>query len=566
MLPEKLLVGTQSNAERKVFYALKDLLSSEYTVFHHLPVYRPANASGGLLDGEIDFLIVHPEFGAIVVEVKGGGIIHESESGEWSTIDARGATHTIRDPFEQAKSYKYFLIGDLGDCRITKGYSYPIGHAVWLPDVDLSAHSLGFSTSIHRITLDSHDLPAAVTSVPRVFEASLGTTRFRPPGHAGVEALVRYLAPSWEIRPSLSAEMVDEDRHILEATKSQYRILSLLGRVPRALICGCAGSGKTLLAMEKARCLSSAGLQVLILCFNKRLAAWMESQIPGGIGIDVFHFHGFCAHMCRAVNLPIPTPDPIDHEETYYKYDLPEALMDALARTDHRYDAVIADEGQDFLSSWWIPILESLADPNGGTCYIFFDDNQTIYRREAGFPFTGPLFQLLENCRNTKKIHSEVAKFYRGDGHPQAIGPEGRRPEFVIASDGKQGLREVVRHLLQDGVKAKDISILTPLNPQRSVLKEGESIGNLRLAWDSSIEQNTIRCSTIHSFKGLESPVVILFELMELHPQTRTEMLYVGMSRAKNHLVFILPDEHSRALLGGRPSLHPENPGKGGSR
>jgi hypothetical protein len=63
MLPEKLLVGTQSNAERKVFYALKDLLSSEYTVFHHLPVYRPANASGGLLDGEIDFLIVHPELG-----------------------------------------------------------------------------------------------------------------------------------------------------------------------------------------------------------------------------------------------------------------------------------------------------------------------------------------------------------------------------------------------------------------------------------------------------------------------------------------------------------------------
>jgi len=549
MLPEKLLVGTSSNAERKVFYALRDLLPSDYTVFHHLPVYRPMDAAGGLLDGEIDFVIVHPEKGLIILEVKGGGIIRESDSGEWFSVDAHGVKHKIRNPFEQAKDYKYFLRSDLQRCRTTKGYSYPIGHAVWLPDVTLTGQHLDLSSSIRLITLDSGDLSVSADSVPRLFEASLGTGRLDPPGPAGVEALVRYLAPSWKIVSALSAQIVDESTQILEATESQYRILSLLDRVPRALISGCAGSGKTVLAMEKARRLSSEGQRVLLLCFNKNLAAWIQAQTLPVKGIDVFHFHGFCTHMSRVANLPIPTPDPAGEERSYYEYDLAEALMDALGESDHRYEAVIVDEGQDFLSSWWIPIIESLANPNEGTCYIFFDDNQTIYNRTPRFPFSGPLVQLFENCRNTKLIHNEVAKYYQGNSFIQPIGPEGRKPEYTIAADEKGALREAVKQLLHEGVRGGDITVLTPSSPQHSALKDGERLDNVRLSWTRHGERDVILCSTIHSFKGLESPVVILVEMAELNPSNRIEMLYVGMSRAKSHLIVILSDQASRDLL-----------------
>ena len=48
------------------------------------------------------------------------------------------------------------------------------------------------------------------------------------PGHAGIEALIRHLAPNWEIASTLSAKIMGEQRQILEATKintKSYRFL-----------------------------------------------------------------------------------------------------------------------------------------------------------------------------------------------------------------------------------------------------------------------------------------------------------------------------------------------------
>ncbi len=54
----------------------------------------------------------------------------------------------------------------------------------------------------------------------------------------------------------------------------------------------------------------------------------------------------------------------------------------------------------------------------------------------------------------------------------------------------------------------------------------------------------TIRCETIHRFKGLEADVVIL---VELRPDDRLRrLLYVGASRAKHHLIAIVTPELSR--------------------
>jgi len=103
MFPEHPLAETKSNAEGKVFYALKDLLPSEYTVLHSVPVYRKMKRDDRLLDGELDFLLLHPEKGMIVIEVKGGGIELENKTGKWFSISFDGSKHTIKDPYEQGK-------------------------------------------------------------------------------------------------------------------------------------------------------------------------------------------------------------------------------------------------------------------------------------------------------------------------------------------------------------------------------------------------------------------------------------------------------------------------------
>jgi len=74
MYPDHPLGDTKSNAERKVFYALKDTLSNDYMVLHSVPIYRRPKKNGPLLDGEIDFLILHSDKGMIAIEVKGGAL------------------------------------------------------------------------------------------------------------------------------------------------------------------------------------------------------------------------------------------------------------------------------------------------------------------------------------------------------------------------------------------------------------------------------------------------------------------------------------------------------------
>ena len=200
MFPNRLLAGTQSNAERKVFHALKDLLSESYTVFHSIPVYRQSDHGGRLADGEIDFLVVHPDKGLLLIEVKGGGISHESASGEWMSTDIQGCRHVIKNPYEQGKGYKYALIHELRDCKLTQNFAFATGHAVWFPDIDLTFNRLGFSTNLEGITLDARDLKGAEHAIEKLFETSLGTLHMATPGHAGIEALIR-------VNPNLPKEL-----------------------------------------------------------------------------------------------------------------------------------------------------------------------------------------------------------------------------------------------------------------------------------------------------------------------------------------------------------------------
>ncbi len=63
----------------------------------------------------------------------------------------------------------------------------------------------------------------------------------------------------------------------------------------------------------------------------------------------------------------------------------------------------------------------------------------------------------------------------------------------------------------------------------------------LRLSWflETELDQ-AIRIHTIHSYKGLENAVVILTELdLASREEIVDQLIYVGLSRARNHAVVI---------------------------
>lgn len=185
---------------------------------------------------------------------------------------------------------------------------------------------------------------------------------------------------------------------------------------------------------------------------------------------------------------------------------------------------------------------EVLRNPQSDIFYIFYDDNQILYERRIKFPMREEAFHLSENCRNTRQIHQEVMKFYKGEIKASALGPEGLPPRVLQVTSEKEE-KKIVEHLVmellnKEGINPQDITLLTPCKEQTSLWKSGTSVAGLSISW-SERSNNVLYCSTIHSFKGLESPVVIVTEMNKLPSNIKEPLKYVAFSRAKSYLVVL---------------------------
>jgi hypothetical protein len=136
-----------------------------------------------------------------------------------------------------------------------------------------------------------------------------------------------------------------------------------------------------------------------------------------------------------------------------------------------------------------------------------------------------------------------VVQFYEAVVSPAARGPVGR-PVGVVFYDNPQRLRStlqaVLRRLtLDEQVPTDEIVVLTPRSLSKSRLLGGRP--ELTDTWPSSPGQ--VYCTTIYDFKGLERAVVILADIRRWPPEwdEMIKLLYVGCSRARNHLIVLLP-------------------------
>lgn len=543
MHPDIPLKGTRSLGERKVFFALKQNLPAPFCGLHGVPLLTRGRGDR-LHDGEIDFVLVHPELGLLVLEVKGGGIACDHEGQRWTSKNQVGE-HEIKNPYDQAKRNMYALIEELRASKLAKRFSFPIGYAVWFADIEVARAPLGLSSSYRQITLDATSLRAPEEQLRRIFRECLVRPAAEPPGAAGLREMVRHFVPNWTIPARLRTRLNEEEQVLLEATRSQFKVLSMLARRRRALICGTAGSGKTFLALEKARRVGETGVKVLLLCYNSGLAAWLRSTAAAYPNVEVFHYHGLCLHICKLAKQPTPQPDPHGDRDAYFRYELPEAMMFALESVAERYDAIIVDEAQDFDPVWWIGIEQLLRDPDESQLYLFYDDNQHIYGSRLEFPIADAPLLLCENCRNTRTIFDGFMQFYRGDAAPEPVGPNGRAVEFLTAADDsgeeKRAVEAAIKRLIhEEHIPAAAITVLTGCSESKSMWKDGDTApASSVFSWKASAAPNVITCSTIHAFKGLESSVVIVTETRDLPEKALRELLYVAYSRAKFHLVVV---------------------------
>jgi hypothetical protein len=547
MYPDELRPDTKSDAERLLYEAFRDKLDNSYTVFHSV-AWQSLDGEGRPRDGEADFVIAHPKRGILVLEAKGGAIEYDPSTDCWTSTDRHGQVYEIRNPFAQVRYSKYALEERLQIMLHMPARRINVGHAVAFPDVVVGEPWLGPDKPRH-IILDKTDLADLSGWVGRVLAYYRGKARQRDtaPGQKAVRALMQLLGKTWELRPALWGDFVQEREQIIRVTEQQYSILDALQRQRRAAIWGCAGSGKTMLAVEKATRLARQGFRVLLTCFNKHLAADLQARLKLRANLDVANFHALCYDLAQRAGV---LPEKRD-DDVFFNQQLPEALMEAAGALDVRYDAIIVDEGQDFGENWWIPLQMLLRDPDDGILYIFFDDNQRLYVRHGAFPIQQPPYLLSVNCRNTQNIHQVVMKFYEAEGAEEALyarGPLGR-PVAVVPYPGSQGLQitlqEVLRILsVEQQVPAGEIVVLTSRLRSKRRLLDGSASGGLRLTDTWPTPRGQVYCTTVYDFKGLERAVVILADIGRW-PSEWDEMvrlLYVGCSRARNHLIVLLEE------------------------
>ncbi|MEZ4524275.1 MAG: NERD domain-containing protein/DEAD/DEAH box helicase [Thermomicrobiales bacterium] len=533
MYPEKLPPTVESGAERELFAAFRDQLNDRRTVLAGVNWVYTNNRGQGRT-AEADFVILDPDRGMLVVEVKGGRVGFDAGAGRWYSISRGGHDNTIKDPVEQARRAFYDLRESLGSVFSTSRFPYPGGHCLAFTDGVVESGVLPIDLP-RNIVLDATDMDELDRRIDNIFRFWAGDDH-RIPSDSGVEAAVGLLAKSFEIKTPLALDLEREADQMRTLTEQQFRLLDYIGRHPRALISGCAGSGKTFLAAEKARRLAEQGIPTLLTCFNKALAAWLRERLsPYPETLHIQHFHEFAHEFAASAGIDPTKPDDMNLGH-YFNVHLPALLMDALAWTDTRYDAIVVDEGQDFQEDWWLALLELLRDPEEGIFYVFFDEQQAIYNREQSLPFDIEPFDLTENLRNTRAIHDFIARFY--DDSVRSAGPDGRPPVIVRTDEPETALAQQLGRLIGDGdVSSADIVILTPASEARSIWSTGQRAGRHRITWEDPPPDGEILVSTIHSFKGLERPVVIL---TEMDGQSYDDHLYlVACSRAKHELIVI---------------------------
>ncbi len=530
-------------AEQHVYTTLAKALSvDDHTLHANVDWAALSHEAPGRAQGEADILVCSPKHGVLVLEVKGGGIGFDLATKAWWSVDRTGTRRGIQDPMKQAAITARHLIELAKQDPVLShggGFPLPIGHAVVTPHTNWRPSDLPLHWP-RELVLDADALRSPAQAIASAFEYWAG--RFPPRRPLEVPQwrhLNARLSPRATRAMCLSAVIADEEQRFVELTNQQIAAMQMLRLFPRLKVMGCAGSGKTLLAVAEARRLGADGRRVLLMVFNRLLAEFLGKVLQGAPNITVRNFHTLCHEICAAAGVPKPTPEPGADERQFWTERFPEIAFQHIDKFETRYDAILVDEGQDFRADWWA-LVELLGTPNA-RLVVFYDPNQDIFNAGAAIPIVTPPAVLTQNCRSTAALNRAACAIGKVEFPGESSGVEGEAPEVAAYSRDDEVPRAVLarlRKLVKDQkLPAGAITILSPRRFPNSCLSDSENLGEFHLAWEGEpTGPHDVRYATLQSFKGLESDVVLLVDVDLDHKTCVPANLYVAFSRAKHRM------------------------------
>ena len=542
MYPKRISPSTKSKAEKILFDKFQSNLSDEYCVLHSREWILPGKNNKGGIEGECDFIVLHPKNGILFIEAKSGFTFTcHSDGNNWYCKEFG----ELKNPFWQANKSKWRLINFLKEKNIE--IKLPYSHAAAFPQAsrfrselppDILPEMIFFEPDLYAL---DKKIPKAMAVVRKPSSDALPDEDF--------QRIIHALIPVFGITTTASSGLTTFEREFFELEKEQLNALDIFETNKKVLVKGCAGSGKTIIAIEKARRLATDNKSILFLTYNIAIADHVRQRIfELDIAVDVYHFHGLCQKVIEDTGEKFE----IDNRDIDKFWDLtcPQTLSEKLEFYRNRYDALIIDEFQDFNGEWVDVATKLLKDKENGTFYAFTDEDQNIFiRNTSGYKF-GAEISLGCNMRNNPSIVNWINKFCKTKMVPfkeLSLGPE---PQIITTESDKdeiQKISKVIKQLTEKtSLKSKHIIILGKYSFKNSIFSKVKRIGNFTMSenpiWSGN--ENEIRYSSIYRFKGLETECAILsgFNLEPRHDikEDILKVLYSATSRAKVYLLVFL--------------------------
>ena len=532
-LPEQPTFAHES--ERLVWERLRDTLPGDALLVTNLRLVDTE------YDHEADLVALLPEVGIVVLEVKGGSVWFgprdSRDEGEPHWWQSGSGVRRI-DPVEQARRTRYALRDYVeADPRWKKG------HVAWMHAVvtPYSSFPPDFAApDCPRWAL--HDRDDLADLGARVEEtARLGQQGKPAPTHEDVELVSEILRGRGFTAQDRNAEARERQAVADRLTTEQAMLLQVTRLLNRVEVRGGAGSGKTVLALAQARELTRGradkpAQRVALLCYSIGLAEFLKRQVEQWPRRQRPAFVGTYEELGALWGVEPGAPD----DSGYWEDEFPRLMAEAAAELEpgKRFDSFVVDEAQDFADRWWTPLLRAMKDEEVGGLFVYSDERQRVFARFGHPPV--PLVPLvLDHClRNTRQIHDAFAPL--APTRMTSRGGDGAEVHFIPASGDTavDVADEAVGLLLDIGWFPGSIALLTTGKRHFVQVEETERLGK-KGYWRSFWEDDEVFYGHVLGCKGLERPAVVLCINESEHLERSTEKLYVGMSRATDHLIVV---------------------------
>lgn len=522
--------------------------TEEWVVLHSLDIPKHVRQ----VEGEMDFAVLVPGGAVVCLEVKSHEHIRVRE-GLWHM---GGDPPTRRSPFVQANEAMQSTIARVK--RETKFEGVPFVSAVAFPCCDFNAQSFEWETHewFDETALAALGIVGVINRIvngARRKLAAVPTAMWFRPG-ASEPTLDQCLELAETLRPSFERHRTPKQRRaamqadLVRYTTEQYEALDYLEAAPRVVLSGAAGTGKTLLAVEAARRAVARGHTTLLCCYNSLLGRWLK-DVAGPLE-PAAHISTLHSLMVEVAGVAVPADAP----SSFWQGELPDAACRQLSNghpLSNHFDRLVIDEAQDVLTEPYLFFLDLLL--KGGLragCFQMFGDfeRQAIFTDLDTRTFLSEWADfipvpLAKNCRNRPRV-GHLAAAASGPGTPYK---SFRRPDdgndvkpvpYVNPEQQTVVLAAAIDKMRSDGFQLEDIVVLSPLAERAAVHQLGDPYAN----WLCKADQPRpakIRWSSIHAFKGLDAPAVIVTDISSVSTTMDQMLLYIAASRATERLCLI---------------------------